>query len=136
MTVNGQVETSPKAKIDEKQKDRIAQVKRNIDNCLPSLNKPQGVISATRDARLQTQYSVTQQDISKFSSWSLGYYYSGLLLLTNNSDSSHTISKKHVDKIYQTKVNGIMDQEDILFLKKGLSSKTTLANQAKLKLYP
>ena len=49
----------------------------------------------------------------------------GLLLLTNNGDLAHAMlsPKKHVDKIYQAKVDGIMDQEDILAFEKGIELK-------------
>ena len=53
VTVNGQVETSPKTQIDENQ-DQIAfqgQALTHETFVYYLLNKPQGVISATEDAR-------------------------------------------------------------------------------------
>lgn len=56
VTVNGQVETSPKTRIDEN-KDRIAYLEQELTHetfVYYLLNKPQGVISATEDARHKT----------------------------------------------------------------------------------
>ena len=67
VTVNGQVETSPKAQIDEKQ-DQIAfqgQALTHETFVYYLLNKPQGVISATEDARHKT----CRQDLSSQGGW-------------------------------------------------------------------
>ena len=56
VTVNGQVETSPKTQIDEK-KDQIAYQGQELTHetfVYYLLNKPKGVISATEDARHKT----------------------------------------------------------------------------------
>ena len=56
VTVNGQVETSPKTQIDEN-KDRIAYLDQELTHetfVYYLLNKPQGVISATEDPRHKT----------------------------------------------------------------------------------
>ena len=42
--------------------------------------------------------------------------------------------KKHVDKIYQAKVDGIMDQEDILAFEKGIELKDHTCQPAKLEI--
>ena len=70
VTVNGQVETSPKTQIDEN-KDRIAYLNQELTHetfVYYLLNKPQGVISATGMLviRLCSIYWMTQQDISRF----------------------------------------------------------------------
>ena len=70
VTVNGQVETSPKTQIDE-YKDQIAYLGQELTHetfVYYLLNKPQGVISATEDSRhrLSSIYSMRQQDISRF----------------------------------------------------------------------
>ena len=100
VTVNGQVETSPKAQIDEKQ-DQIAfqgQALTHETFVYYLLNKPQGVISATEDARHKTVLDLL------------------------------------VDKIYQAKVDGIMDQEDILAFEKGIELKDHTCQSAKLEI--
>ena len=54
--------------------------------------------------------------------------------MTNNGDLAHAMlsPKKHVDKIYQAKVDGIMDQEDILAFEKGIELKDHTCQPAKL----
>ena len=42
--------------------------------------------------------------------------------------------KKHVDKIYQAKVDGIMNQEDILAFEKGIELKDHTCQPAKLEI--
>ena len=69
VTVNGQVETSPKTQIDENQ-DQIAfqgQALTHETFVYYLLNKPHGVISATEDARHKTVliYWMIQLDISR-----------------------------------------------------------------------
>ena len=133
VTVNGQVETSPKTQIDENQ-DQIAfqgQVLTHETFVYYLLNKPQGVISATEDARHKTVLDLLD-DTARHKQ----VFPHGLLLLTNNGDLAHAMlsPKKHVDKIYQTKVNGIMDQEDILAFEKGIELKDHTCQPAKLEI--
>ena len=75
------------------------------------LNKPQGVISATEDARHKTVLDLlddTARHKQVFPVGRLDIDTHGLLLLTNNGDLAHAMlsPKKHVDKIYQAKVDG------------------------------
>ena len=113
VTVNGQVETSPKTQIDENQ-DQIAfqgQALTHETFVYYLLNKPQGVISATEDARHKT-----------------------VLDLLDDTARHKLSPKKHVDKIYQAKVDGIMDQEDILAFEKGIELKDHTCQPAKLEI--
>lgn len=141
VTVNGQVETSPKAQIDEN-KDRIAYLGQELTHetfVYYLLNKPQGVISATEDARHKTVLDLlddTARHKQIFPVGRLDIDTHGLLLLTNNGDLAHAMlsPKKHVDKIYQAKVDGIMDQEDILAFEKGIELKDHTCQPAKLEI--
>lgn len=136
VTVNGQVETSPKTQIDE-DKDQIAYLGQELTHetfVYYLLNKPQGVISATEDSRHKTVLDLldeTARHKQVFPVGRLDIDTHGLLLLTNNGDLAHAMlsPKKHVDKIYQAKVAGIMDEEDILAFEKGSSLKTILVSQ-------
>ena len=103
------------------------------------LNKPQGVISATEDARHKTVLDLlddTARHKQVFPVGRLDIDTHGLLLLTNNGDLAHAMlsPKKHVDKIYQAKVDGIMDQEDILAFEKGIELKDHTCQPAKLEI--
>ena len=139
--VNGRAEKSPKTQIDENQ-DQIAfqgQVLTHETFVYYLLNKPQGVISATEDARHKTVLDLlddTARHKQVFPVGRLDIDTHGLLLLTNNGDLAHAMlsPKKHVDKIYQAKVDGIMDQEDILAFEKGIELKDHSCQPAKLEI--
>ena len=119
VTVNGQVETSPKAQIDEN-KDRIAYLGQELTHetfVYYLLNKPQGVISATEDARHKTVLDLlddTARHKQVFPVGRLDIDTHGLLLLTNNGDLAHAMlsPKKHVDKTYYARIDGKVDEED------------------------
>ena len=129
VTVNGQVETSPKTQIDE-DKDQIAYLGQELTHetfVYYLLNKPQGVLDLLDEtARHKQVFPVGRLDIDTH----------GLLLLTNNGDLAHAMlsPKKHVDKIYQAKVAGIMDEEDILAFEKGIKLKDHTCQPAKLEI--
>ena len=141
VTVNGQVETSPKTQIDE-DKDQIAYLGQELTHetfVYYLLNKPQGVISATEDSRHKTVLDLldeTARHKQVFPVGRLDIDTHGLLLLTNNGDLAHAMlsPKRHVDKIYQAKVAGIMDEEDILAFEKGIKLKDHTCQPAKLEI--
>lgn len=141
VTVNGHVETSPKAQIDE-DKDQIAYLGQELTHetfVYYLLNKPQGVISATEDSRHKTVLDLldeTARHKQVFPVGRLDIDTHGLLLLTNNGDLAHAMlsPKKHVDKIYQAKVAGVMDEEDILAFEKGIKLKDHTCQPAKLEI--
>ena len=60
----------------------------------------------------------------------------GLLLLTNNGDLAHAMlsPRKHVDKIYQAKVAGVMDEADMQAFEKGIELKDHTCQPAKLEI--
>lgn len=96
VTVNGQVETSPKQQIDEKT-DQIAvagQVLSHETFVYYLLNKPKGVISATEDDRHRTvldQLDDTARQKEVFPVGRLDIDTHGLLLLTNNGQLAHAM---------------------------------------------
>ncbi|XEC96514.1 pseudouridine synthase [Paenibacillus tarimensis] len=81
------------------------------------LNKPQGVISATEDTRERTVIDLlAPQDrvLRPFPVGRLDKDTEGLLLLTNDGQLAHELlsPRKHVDKTYEAKVIGAVDEED------------------------
>lgn len=96
VTVNGQVETSPKQQIDEKS-DQIAvagQVLSHETFVYYVLNKPKGVISATEDDRHRTVLDLldnTARQKEVFPVGRLDIDTHGLLLLTNNGQLAHVM---------------------------------------------
>lgn len=89
------------------------------------LNKPQGVISATKDNKHETVIDLLElQDKNKevFPVGRLDIDTEGLLLLTNDGQLSHELlsPKKNVPKTYFAKVDGKMTEADIDTFKKGV----------------
>ena len=88
------------------------------------LNKPAGVISATSDKTEKTVLDLI--DIKKrkdlFPVGRLDKDTEGLLLITNDGELAHRLlsPKKHVDKLYYARVDGIVGMEDIDAFAKGL----------------
>ena len=81
------------------------------------LHKPAGVISATEDAREKTVIDliVSRKRKDLFPVGRLDKDTEGLLLITNDGELAHRLlsPKKHVDKTYYAKVQGIVTQEDV-----------------------
>lgn len=117
--VAGRIEKSPKRQINEKE-DRVSfdgQILRHETFVYYVLNKPQGVISATEDDRHQTVLDLLDDYARSKEVFPVGRLdrdTEGLLLLTNNGKLAHAMlsPKKHVLKIYQAKVAGLMTEDD------------------------
>ena len=89
------------------------------------LNKPKGVVSATKDNRDRTVLDLlVENDYRKdlFPVGRLDKDTEGFLLLTNDGDLSHRLlsPKSHVAKDYQARVRGIMTEDDIEAFSLGL----------------
>lgn len=74
------------------------------------LNKPQGVVSATEDARYRTVIDLLEGEKRRdlFPVGRLDRDIEGLLLLTNDGELAHQLlsPKKHVDKTYFARIEG------------------------------
>lgn len=81
------------------------------------LNKPAGVVSATKDNRDQTVLSLLPSTLTKdlFPVGRLDKDTEGLLLLTNDGELAHKLLSPayHVDKTYYARVDGKVTEEDI-----------------------
>lgn len=116
--VNGEAEGKPERKIDP-QKDTV-----ELDGRVLTygkyryimLHKPAGVVSATEDHRDQTVLSLLPPELGKnlFPVGRLDKDTEGLLLLTNDGELAHRLlsPKKHVDKTYYAKIQGLVTKED------------------------
>lgn len=141
ITVNGQVETSPKAQIDETA-DQVAydgQVLVYEAFVYYLLNKPAGVISATEDKRHRTVLDLlddTARHKEVFPVGRLDMDTTGLLLLTNNGQLAHALlsPKKHVDKTYLAEVAGVMTPDDVVRFAAGIQLSDHLCQPAVLEL--
>ncbi|MDK2808050.1 MAG: rRNA pseudouridine516 synthase [Clostridiales bacterium] len=81
------------------------------------LNKPAGVVSATEDKKDKTVLDLLFEKRKKdiFPVGRLDKDTEGLLLLTDDGALAHDLlsPKKHVDKVYYARVEGIMEDSDI-----------------------
>lgn len=139
--VNGAVVTSAKTQIDE-QSDQImvdGQKLKYEKFVYYLLNKPKGVISATTDDQHRTVLDLlddTARQKEVFPVGRLDIDTHGLLLLTNNGPLSHAIlsPKRHVPKLYQAQVAGLMVQADVERFAQGIELKDFTCQPAQLKI--
>lgn len=124
--VNEQIVSSPEYKIDT-DKDIVTFDGKRIayqEYEYFMLNKPQGVLSATRDKNTPTVLDLitTKNRKDLFPVGRLDKDTEGLLLITNDGALSHELlsPKKHVDKMYYARVAGYIGQEIIDKFAQGL----------------
>ncbi len=127
VTVDGQTVREPEQKFDPER----AQI--SLDGQTVSyasfeyfmLNKPQGVVSATEDRRFQTVVDLidTARRKELFPAGRLDIDTEGLLLITNDGQLAHQLlsPKKHVDKVYFARVEGILPSDVKEQFAKGLT---------------
>ena len=89
------------------------------------LNKPAGYVSATTDAKDKTVLDLITDKRRKdlFPVGRLDKDTEGLLLITNDGDLAHRLlaPKKHVDKLYYAKVNGVVTDADTRAFAEGVN---------------
>lgn len=89
------------------------------------MNKPQGVISATEDKYDKTVIDLLAKSEQHFEPFPVGRLdkdTEGFLLLTNDGKLAHELlsPKKHVNKTYFARVEGIVTEEDVEAFKAGV----------------
>jgi 16S rRNA pseudouridine516 synthase len=88
------------------------------------MNKPQGVISATRDDMHKTVLECIDVDLPAgcFPVGRLDIDTEGLLLISNDGELSHRLlsPKRKVDKVYFVECRDIIDEETIEWLRLGV----------------
>ena len=124
--VNGTVVKAADTKIDETN-DEVTICGRNISYVSYEyymLNKPAGVVSATEDRRDTTVIDLIKEKKRKdlFPVGRLDKDTEGLLLITNDGDLAHRLlaPKKHVDKVYYAKIDGMVTEEDVKRFAEGI----------------
>lgn len=124
--VNGTVVKAADTKIDETS-DEVTISGRNISYVSYEyymLNKPAGVVSATEDRRNTTVIDLIKEKKRKdlFPVGRLDKDTEGLLLITNDGDLAHRLlaPKKHVDKVYYAKIDGMVTEEDVKRFAEGI----------------
>ena len=139
--VNGKKEKSAKLQINE-EIDEICFDGQKLEYeefVYYMMNKPQGVISATEGPKHKTVLDLLD-DLARskevFPVGRLDIDTHGLLLLTNDGQLAHALlsPKRHVDKTYLARVDGIMTDEDIETFAQGIPLKDFTCQPAKLEL--
>lgn len=101
------------------------------------MNKPQGVLSATRDPKAQTVLDLLPPELSArglFPAGRLDRDTEGLLIITNDGDFAHRMlsPKKHVYKIYHAVLDAPVGEADRLAFESGLELKDMTCLPAEL----
>ncbi len=89
------------------------------------LNKPEGYVSATEDGKLPTVIELLPEELRKIGLFPCGRLDKntlGLMLLTNDGDTSHRLlaPKSHVAKTYAFRLKFPLSDEDIAALESGV----------------
>ncbi len=89
------------------------------------LNKPEGYVSATEDGRLPTVIELLPPELQKIGLFPCGRLDKntlGLMLLTNDGDTSHRLlaPKSHVTKTYAFKLKFPLSDADLATLESGV----------------
>ncbi len=90
------------------------------------LNKPAGVLSATEDGKGRTVLDLLPEAYQKRGLFPVGRLdkdTEGLLLLTNDGALAHALlsPKKHVDKVYYARVDGMLTEDDCAAFAAGMT---------------
>ena len=117
IAVNGVTEKKSERKISPSS-DTVAVDGRNVSYVeyeYYMLHKPQGVVSATEDRLHETVVDLItdRKRDDLFPVGRLDIDTEGLLLLTNDGDLTHRLlsPKKHVDKVYYAKIEGMLPED-------------------------
>lgn len=139
--INGVICNKPETKV-SKENDEVclddAQIG-YVEYVYYMLHKPAGVVSATRDNVSSTVLDLIEDKQGKelFPVGRLDKDTEGFLLITNDGDLTHQLlsPKKHVDKVYFAKVNGIVTLEDQKAFEQGVNiGEEVLTLPAKLQI--
>lgn len=90
------------------------------------MNKPGGLLSATEDKRQRTVLDLLPEHHQRQGLFPVGRLdkdTEGLLLLTNDGELAHRLlaPKSHVDKVYLARVEGYVEQADVIAFEQGLT---------------
>ena len=96
------------------------------------LNKPAGMLTATRDRRQSTVLDLLPEHVRRQGVFPVGRLdkdTEGLLMMTNDGPLAHRLlaPKSHVDKVYLARVEGKVDMEDAAAFARGMVLEDGLA---------
>lgn len=126
VSVDGEIAKKPEQKIDSSQAQVIVQGERvgYTEMEYWMLHKPGGYVSATVDKKDKTVLELLKDSKRKdlFPVGRLDKDTEGLLFLTNDGELAHQLlsPKKHVDKTYYAKIDGVVTEEHVKVFAEGL----------------
>lgn len=130
VSVNGMVVKRPEQKVEPENDEILIRGKplRFRKFTYLMMNKPQGVLSATKDPKARTVLDLLPPELSArglFPAGRLDRDTEGLLIITNDGDFAHRMlsPKKHVYKIYHAVLDAPVEEEDRLAFENGLELK-------------
>lgn len=137
--VNGALASGPEQKVTEEDIVELDGEKVSYEKYVYyMLNKPQGVVSATKDNTCRTVLSLITDSTKKdlFPVGRLDKDTEGLLLITNDGALSHEllVPGKHVWKTYFVRVMGTLEDNEVECLENGVDiGEDKLTRQAKVR---
>lgn len=125
--VNGAVVSRPEKKADP-ERDKITVEGKELRfqrHLYLMMNKPAGVVSASRDFREKTVVDLVPETLARrdlFPAGRLDRDTTGLLILTDDGDFAHQMlsPKKHVYKLYEATVDGPVGEPEIARFEAGV----------------
>ena len=140
VTVDGRVEKRPERKVTGEEQITVAGEPLRVQRTLPlMLHKPQGYVSAARDARDKTVLELVPPEYRRkelFPAGRLDKDTTGLMILTDDGALAHEIlaPKKHVPKQYRVTIDVPMTEEMVRRFAEGIRLKDGVCRPAELTL--
>ena len=137
--VNGAPASGPEQKVTEEDNVELDGEKVSYEKYVYyMLNKPQGVVSATKDNTCRTVLSLITDSSKKdiFPVGRLDYNTSGALIMTNDGDLAYRLThpKHEVYKTYRARVAGVLSAEKVSRLRKGVDIGGFVTSPAKVQV--
>ena len=140
VTVDGRVEKRPECKVTGEEQITVAGEPLRVQRTLTlMLHKPQGYVSAARDARDKTVLELVPPEYRRkelFPAGRLDKDTTGLMILTDDGALAHEIlaPKKHVPKQYRVTIDVPMTEEMVRRFAEGIRLKDGVCRPAELTL--
>ena len=140
VTVDGRVEKHPECKVTGEEQITVAGEPLRVQRTLTlMLHKPQGYVSAARDARDKTVLELVPPEYRRkelFPAGRLDKDTTGLMILTDDGALAHEIlaPKKHVPKQYRVTIDVPMTEEMVRRFAEGIRLKDGVCRPAELTL--
>ena len=142
VTINGEMCVHAEEKLEPAQNVVWVQGKRVVDESFAyyMLHKPQGVVSATKDAHEKTVVNLITEQKRRdlFPVGRLDKDTEGLLLLTNDGKLSNDLLApgKHVEKTYYARIKGMVTKKEVAAFAEGVDiGDELLTAPAELKIH-